>query len=438
MARRYDITPVAESLLSDTRRRERDDDSSDKLLKAFLLKVGLGFADKAFQSKSENFMNNESIMAARAKYTAANKSAEQLKALEAEIATSGQSVTEFFAQRNRPLVTQRLSESQTEELKNTDAYNSWITEKSREAAIQQAEAYNAALSAANRIGSTEDFDAFIQLKNNRPKTTVDWAASKLMNIFSGRSQEEIDREALQSITDSKYIENAEQLALVQEAFNTTKDLPASYAYAKAVIPDDPNETSEAVSQIGFNKGQVTVVRYDKVTDGKGNVTQTEPTIITLGTAAEFVNDPQKQLDSLKSGFNFMSDARQFLDPEMFATFQSRLRDAKIIPTAIKTLDEYTTASKIFLDFMQSEEFIRDSKLEDKDIAMAASFAQNLNALPLKLAGIASIKDPEEQQKALQKILAAYNESSRGIRTLRRPEGAVPPSTVRPGSLLFPE
>ena len=63
MSRRPDITPVAQSLLGDVRRSSKRSSIGKDLGKAFLLELGMGFANRAINKKAEDFQRNEQVMA---------------------------------------------------------------------------------------------------------------------------------------------------------------------------------------------------------------------------------------------------------------------------------------------------------------------------------------------------------------------------------------
>jgi hypothetical protein len=417
--KRPDIATLGASLLADKRsyskKNDRSKDDMKDLGKLLLLQMGIGIGNKFLKDKSEHFIKNEKVNADRLRYKQAVRDSESVLSTKKLIDASGLSTQEYFAKENRPIVTQGMSEAMTEELKNKDAYDSYITELSRSQASEQAKAFNDSLKYANQIGSPEDFEAMVNLRNTRPSSIGEFAVDKVFNLFKGQSQAEVDNAAYESISKSAMMQNANRLSAFTKAFNKTKNLPAAYDYALAIVPDkDKVETIEQSSTTHVAQGTINVVTKDTTTNnitGDVKVSNHQVQTIKVDDAAK---DPAKLVTALNAGFNFAKDTKPFLTTNGMEMFNRALLDEDILVTHIKTPQEYARASEIYADMVSIEGNMRDEFQEQGALAASETLFKEISKIDMLLASVEDdpIKKAAEIEKLIKTkadILASFKE-----------------------------
>lgn len=113
-------------------------------------------------------------------------------------------------------------------------YNALINSKVRELAAQEAERHNNAAKLIGKLGTEEEFDARVALvaKSARPTSLFDIGYKTIKRTFSGKSQDQLDAEAIDALQNSKAALAAEELLAFQERYKETGSLVQSYDYAK--------------------------------------------------------------------------------------------------------------------------------------------------------------------------------------------------------------
>jgi|DEB0MinimDraft_10_1074344.scaffolds.fasta_scaffold01321_7 hypothetical protein len=425
--KRWDITPVGESLLAGARKGSDDDDLEKKLLKAFALQFGMGVANSFFKGKADQFANNEAVMGAKVRYRQAVANAETAKQRQLDIEKSQKSAEEYFAEQNKPIVIQGMSDARKEELYDPDAYNTYVNKLSRDMGIKQAAAHYQSLEQARSLGTFEEFSAGIQSKNTRPTNLMDFAIKGTTNFFKGKSQREIDQEAYESIRAQGL--EASRMTALEEAFRKTNDLAGSYAYANdpTLFPDKettkPIKSTDIRTSFSAEAGGVMVAKFvtEKDEDGNEVELQDERNVEFIPLTNLTADTDEGEAERVKvavANFDFVKDAKELLPPEQFAMFQQQTLDQGIFTTNIKNMEQYATASELFANYMREAARLRDPTLEQKEIAYVAGLAESLNTISNLIVDAQSIKDPELKMARYEELIKEFNIISQAFKQVK--------------------
>src|SRR6056300_934905 len=182
------------------------------------------------QSAADNFMQSEPIRAEKRAFRNAVANADIYKRTQEAIDNSGQSAVDYFASINRTQFEQLAKEElnkrgEYELIGEAGAFNSLVTQQVREFAQEQADAQAKGYALASSLASQEDFDSMIGLskKSARPQNLLDAGISFLKRKVSGKTKQEIDKEAYDAIINSDIMQNADRLNLFMDEYRNTKN-----------------------------------------------------------------------------------------------------------------------------------------------------------------------------------------------------------------------
>jgi len=431
--RKPSIAPLGESLLAKAKKSSRGD--SDDMIKALLLQFGVSLGNSILNKKAGAFLDDSRVKAARMQQRNAITDAENILSTQQKIEASNKSAEEYFADLRRPTVEQGISEAHKEELLNKDAYNTWITKQSRIFGREEALKHSEALSAARNIGTMEEFERSVALKNSRPKNVAKWAARRFTSLFGGKSQKEIDEEAYQEIESGEFGGRAEDLDFFRKAYFKSQNLAASYDYTKAKIRarDFPDEIKET-SQIIVEKGEVHHIIIPTITDPKtGNTKAGEARAKKLFVVEESDEDKKKNdrafMKALSATFHFINDGSKVLRPNAMEMLTKSARDLGINLTDIKTPEQYTQVSEIWTRLHGDVNNLTDPFKDRQAIAILETMGGDMQNIQRIMASISD--NDEERLQNYEKLLVemqAFANLVRSYNTDPRSGGSMYPKS----------
>lgn len=405
------IEQFGESLLSDIRKRKKQEEKRLRKQedKQALLGLGVGLAAKIgnemLENKTMSFLNNEQVLAARAQQKAALKNTTNIYQLQKSIVDSGLSEEDYFMSQGSSLFDARAkAQLGIDVVGPIGAYESVKEKTLREIAKEQAKAYRNALEAAGKVADQEDFEAAVSLnaKKARPSNLGSYVSNKINSFFSGKTNEDIEQEALAAITEGPMSENAEKLNVFMDEFNRTKDLIGAYDFANFVVPELSEEekyltsTKSSFQEIGDEVYYITTTTTKNRRTGETNEKDTKQDVEKVsdnfsGTAAK----------AFSTIFNYGKDGRDELTTDAFAKFVREAKDAGINPEAPLSLTEFKTLGKLYNQYTDEPSNLRDSFRQDQILnvqEILISDAEEIQAL------IAGFEEDPEKQKQLTRVL----------------------------------
>ena len=364
------IEKLGESLLTNI--RERNDQTARQNRKRqrkedLLAMTGsalIGVGNAYLKEKTQNFLQNKDVYDSIALHKNATKVASSSIEEMETINKSGKGHLEWQMEKMRPFFVARLKENTPDMKEGTDYFNAYVTENLTPLAQKVVDSRTEMLELARGLKDTETFNAETVAKIQRaaPPSVGQFLTSSVANLFTGKSREEIETESLASIVNGKDMQNAERLIEFQAEYNRTKDISKSFNFAKAVVPETPDEerytTDVTFTVIKGDNGKLVQIKQETKTDkSTGEQTQGEPSISDV-TPATF--GAAGVLKTKLSSFNFSKDGATLLNTPAYKKFIREVNDEGIEISDIASTDEYNKVSKIFQAVMLEDGALKDS------------------------------------------------------------------------------
>jgi hypothetical protein len=424
------IEQLGESLLSDIRTRNAQAAKRARKQEEKNALIGLGvnvlgkIGNQMLSDKMTTFLNNENMLAENAQFKAATNVANFWSPRIEAVNKSGKDAVDYYYETMRPVFEEQAkAEINFGVAGDAGQYNALINSKVRELAEQEAKRHNEATKLIGKLGTEEEFDAKVALvaKNARPTNLFDMGYKTIKRTFSGKSQDQLDAEAIDALQNSKAALAADELLAFQERYAETGSLIQSYDYAKLaseasekevdknVLFDIVKETKYDISDGNF----VTFELEQKIRRSDGRVLETTLAEATdeSGNKVPAVNfknlDPDEisglTLKDRVSQFNYAKDARDSLTPEGYNSFVKAAQDEGILLTNIKSLNEYQKAGEIYRQF-NTKEYLVNPRLEGIKQKFLFSWLDETADMSMFLAGIT--KDPAKKDEYIDRIIDA--------------------------------
>lgn len=424
------IEQLGESLLSDIRTRRASSAKKARKQEEKNALIGLGvnvlgkIGNQMLSDKMTTFLNNESMLTENAQFKAATNVANFWSPRIEAVNKSGKDAVDYYYETMRPVFEEQAkAEIDFGSVGDAGQYNALINSKVRELAEQEAERHDKATKLIGKLGTEEEFDARVALvaKSARPTNLFDMGYKTIKRTLSGKSQDQLDAEAIDALQNSKAALAAEELLAFQERYKETGSLVQSYDYAKLAAEASKKEVNENVlfDVVQTDMPEIVDGKYIVVTmeekirrsDGRTMSKKVVDKVDEEGNKVPAVSikdlDPEGLSDlTLKdriSQFNYAKDARDSLTPEGYKQFVKAAQDKGILLTNIKTLDEYKRAGDIYRDF-NTEEFLVNPRLEGIKQKFLFSWLSETADMDMFLAGIT--KDPAKKDEYVNRIINA--------------------------------
>jgi hypothetical protein len=364
------IEKLGESLLTNI--RERNDQTARQNRKRqrkedLLAMTGsalIGVGNAYLKEKTQNFLQNKDVYDSIALHKNATKVASSSIEEMETINKSGKGHLEWQMEQMRPFFVARLKENTPDMKEGTDYFNAYVTENLTPLAQKVVDSRTEMLELARGLKDTETFNAETVAKIQRaaPPSVGQFLTSSVANLFTGKSREEIETESLASIVNGKDMQNAERLIEFQAEYNRTKDISKSFNFAKAVVPETPEEerytTNVSFTVIKGDDGKLVQIEQKTKTDkSTGEIIQGKPSILDV-TPATF--GAAGVLKTKLSSFNFSKDGATLLNTPAYKKFIREVNDEGIEISDIASTDEYNKVSKIFQATMLEDGALKDS------------------------------------------------------------------------------
>ena len=410
------IQQFGESLLSNVRKRNDDEEKRRRkeAEKAAIMGLGatvaIGVGNELLSSKTASFLNNEQVLNARIQQKQASSNAANIFSTEQDIQASGLSYEDYFAKNMRPLFEARAKETLDIDVAGpAGAYNDMVTTQVRQFAKQQSEAHRRALVLANNISDKGDYESVVALnaKAARPTSVGKALTGGIARLFTGKSKEDIDQEALLAITEGPMSENAEQLNVFMKEYNASKDLVGAYDFAKFVVPDPTAEdrlfkVDETMAYEEINDVTYEVTTTKKTNRNTGEVTSAQEVKKVAGSAEAFSATGAKAFNTI---FNYGKDGRDELTTEAFATFAKQASELGIRPEAPLTLKAFNTLGNLYSTFTTDKLNLRDTFRQEQILNLQEFLITDSQEIDALIAGFT--EDPEEQKRLTSFVTSSF-------------------------------
>lgn len=405
------IEEFGESLLAQQRgqmreQRKRIEKAQKQGQLISLATMGVKIGNKFLEDRTNNFLNNEAILAEKAQYRSAANNAEAIFKEQQAIDSSGLSAEDYFFKTYRDPFEARAREVVPfEKVGSAGAYNAVISKEARKLAEQRAAAHREGLTFAEKVVDEEDFEAMMSLnaRKARPTNVFGALTQGAERMFKGKTKDQFDSEALAAIRNSDMAMNIDQMNQFEKRYEKTKDVVGSYDFAKIVVPDAPEdekfltEVKTDVKGVGSNIVEVTTTKKTNRNTGAS----TESVATSTTRLEDKTTDELKAaaLKTAKDSFDFAKDARDAMTTEGYSNFVAEVKDTIGINITDPTnMEEYLSIAEIYNSYATDKNNLKDAfrdKVYTTSLDVFLSEAQDIQAL---LAGLE--EDPDKRSVML--------------------------------------
>lgn len=415
MAKRYDITPVAESLLADQRSRRRDEDNDKNIWKSLAVSLGVGIGNRLLEKRANEFNSNAQIMAAKAKNQTDYEDKLRIKQTRDTIAASNKGTATYFADlMYNDMLAAEMKRQEGHKLTQSgkDALALSVRSRAGELGAERARLFEESEKAAESVISPEDFEKRIVLANSRPRNVVDWLADKI----TFKDQKEADAVAIEGLRRSGEYPG-EQMDFFINAFDQSGNWSDAAELTDAVFEKKDKDkvvktmvqqmqdgtlmaitTSQAVNADGQPEGNPTVSKQSLGNYGKGS-------------------DPQAEAvrDINKFG-RFLDQAAKHLTPEARADLTAELSKQGIVATNFKSPDEVSIAFNLLGDYHNNVNNLKDEFKENVYLELIKENISKVSTIDIAL--MMAETDPQKKgamwSQWVQSVINMNVETKEGI------------------------
>ena len=399
------IEQYATSLISDARKRKKDDSKNElksTLGLAFGTLIGRGVKsgiESNLEIGKEKFLKNEELMATKLKYKSAVDNSSGFLTDQTAINESGQTATEYFYGQMEPAFKEKtLQEMPTTISGKERLFDTTIRSSLMPLAEERAAEHEKGLLLAQNLDTYENFESSYaeQIKKLRPTNIIDAAVSSASRLFSGKTKAEQEQEVVTAIQKSTMNKSAIAMAAFNESYKKTKNVVSAYNYATAIGAEDiqriADEEKDIVTTVAEThklvNGVSAVVEITTTEDRVNNITNSKVTKVTKDNS--FTNpakDKQKDAKAMQDSTHLMKEAQSVFNSDALANYVEEVVALDLNPADIKSPEEYTKIANIFATYVTNKSNLKDTFQNDAYVAMFGALAKNgtnLNELYLSL------------------------------------------------------
>ena len=381
------IEQLGESLLSNVRarndqiaRENRKRDRKDAIM-AIGTQLAVGVGNQMLSDRASEFLQNEQFLASNALFKSAFTAKQNIADERARINKSGKTELAYYEDQFRPQFETLYKQNMGDlDQYGTQAYDAQITDEVRKLAQQRVDAFLKAETAASKINDVKTITSenAKAISKARPSDVGSFITRGITSLFSGKDQEQRDKEALASIM--QYNTNREFAINAAQEFDRTDNLVQAYDFAKLVTPktaDDDRYQSKTTYEVKTYNDVAYLVEQEIQEDrfGVKPDIQGKPKLSVL-----FDEDDQtvnsKLLGSSMSSYNLSDKPQSLLTRTAYSEFVQAVHDKGIVLGNIKTYEEYSTVASILQGFTQKEVNLKDPEKSKMVSTVLSSLVSN--------------------------------------------------------------
>ena len=376
------------------RRRQRERQERYEQMAAIAqitLPIGAKIIEDGLMQKAQDFFQSEEVLNLKRQQDRAIRHQAETYAVEEAIAASGGDGWGFFHDQVRPIVEERIAVETTDEQEGltldgarrlNPEWERLVAEETKKLTGERFEAHQKALTAAEKVVSSEEFDAELarQLKPTTPTSIVDSVGRRISTLFGGASTEERQQVALNSIRNHYFATDAKALAEFNEEYRSTGNVRNAVDWAELVT-----NTSLA----DYERKTVTIDRVNSFrevvrTNAEGNIVKDivpltiETDIYDTGARGEqrFIvgetalsqditeDEHGARVRRISTQFNLVEHPNRMLTGNGLAAWREHLRTDEnlkrengdqILPNTVRTVKEYNAMLDNFNTWLNENE-----------------------------------------------------------------------------------
>jgi len=286
------------------------------------------------------------------------------------------------------------------------------------------DAYNNAVQEYEEAASQGDYASVLKMANKRPENIIEAALGFGKRIISRQSKEEhqteLDRKSFEVLENSALIRENDEFKSAFKLFKDAGDFKGLEDYLNTVRT---NPNPEAITEVTAQEVKITdeKLRIFEQTETKtyNRKTNTYTTTLTPYKVISTMDlrTPKGQIKALDSGFNYITVANKFLNPEVVSALTKDLKNRKdengdeaaIQFLSPQTVEEYTiirdmmntlmTENKnIKNDFINQVVLATQREFNAQDTQKQAEMVNKLAAFGVRLSAARKTGNKEEIEK----------------------------------------
>jgi hypothetical protein len=239
MAAPESISVLGESLLAGGARQGEAKNAYKKqrrdAYKMAFATAGLKVLNKSLINKFNQFQTQEPVMAARVKQKQGYEDAQTIIGEYATATSNGRTAKEYYTEAMLPQARVIANEqAKANGIRPGVEYDLFLRNTTEKLAEEKAAKLQEAYDVAVTVESSEDFEKFAALRNTKPTSAFQMLTRKVGSLFTGRTQNDVDTEAMESIASSPMVKKAETATALRQAFNQTGNIRLAVNVAEAV------------------------------------------------------------------------------------------------------------------------------------------------------------------------------------------------------------
>ena len=388
------IDKLGESLLSGV--RERNDriaaESRRRDRKEALILYGskalMSIGNSFLRNKAERFAEKQEILGSQALFKDATNAASSVMDEHTAMMKSEKgkvNPVEYEKDLLRPTFEAQFKMNADPSEVGTTAYQQLVEKELTTIAKQRVDKRNEILSAAKKLKSTEEFnlDAANAIRSAKSLTVGGAVTNAITGLFEGTSRADREQLAIKAIQEND--PNRKRVLALMEEYNKTKNLVTAYDYANVVVPKTPKEErfqDVSTYQVKTSGSSLYVIKQKIIKDRFGILPdkQEKPEI----EVADQSQADSITLKSMKSNFNFATQAKTILNTEHLENFVREVGKQNIQLTNIASPEEYGKVSDIFQDVMERDGALKDQYNDDLSKTLLNGLVSNNTDIIVKL------------------------------------------------------
>ncbi len=380
-----------------------------------------GVINDTLRERTTNFINSAPVMNERMQFKVADANRNRIQAVQNKIDNSGKSTSEYFFDTYRgsfeEQIKDQLAERKGEDWRdiasNPDVYDAQITTQMRGLAEALAANHNEAYALAQQVGTTDDFNAVVSLatKNARPANVGSFLSRGIRSMYTGKTKEDYDLEAVEAITNGPLSKNATALNDFMEQYEETKDVVNAYNYTYFVNQLDEPETKEKVDvsndTITVNDKVVKRTTTKTTNIFTGETSEDIAVVELLDLNVDGVDGLSKLATELRTRFDHQKEAGTDFNADGRRELVTLVNKQGIDITNIRTGVEYSKVGKIYSTLLEREDLIKDDIKAAERQGIVDILATEMGDIDGIIARLMDIENEDEKMTEMRKVMNDY-------------------------------
>ena len=362
------IAVLGESLLGRAKETNKRRAKANRR-EAYKIAFGTGaakLANNALARKSAQFLQQERVLAAKARYKATADQASQIYSIRDAAAEKNQTMEDFFYENKYLPALKTEYEAQFGKEFTVDSYSQQMNEEARRLSVGEAAEFNVALTAANKVPTLGEASKNIDSLVSPPRNVGEAMVSGVSNFFKGKTSGDVRNEILDRVESDGIIRN-ESVKIAFDSILRDSGASAAADWARTLDKSEFKDNVVITDVIDYvvNDNEVILNKHKIATDHQGNVQIMNPTstVRHMGSTVGF-NSQANNRANIGLGEDIRRDNRDFLRDNRRDAQEQNNTDRDFGFRASETLRDQENIDRNF--GLQSDLYVEDIRQYNND------------------------------------------------------------------------